>query len=212
MYMAERNNPFWVQYRYLSDPVRNPEGIQKKYGKMPLLEWGLFLTYKVMPGNNIEVKTRIFTHLIGVLIILFAYMFFQFWLGDALALLIAALIALNPIFSLSTFVTVADSVLFMMMFVSLIYLNKYLEENNYSYLYMASLIYGIGITVKYSVFLWTSPIALALLIDKEKKIIHFILDYLFYIVLAVSVILFLKHPSTSFRLTLRFAFYSVSFG
>lgn len=192
MYMAERNNPFWVQYRYLSDPVRNPEGIQKKYGKMPLLEWGLFLTYKVMPGNNIEVKTRIFTHLIGVLIILFAYMFFQFWLGDALALLIAALIALNPIFSLSTFVTVADSVLFMMMFVSLIYLNKYLEENNYSYLYMASLIYGIGITVKYSVFLWTSPIALALLIDKEKKIIHFILDYLFYIVLAVSVILFFK--------------------
>ena len=24
MYMAERNNPFWVQYRYLSDPIKNP--------------------------------------------------------------------------------------------------------------------------------------------------------------------------------------------
>jgi 4-amino-4-deoxy-L-arabinose transferase-like glycosyltransferase len=178
MYMAERNNPFWVQYRYLSEPVENPEGIQKKFGKLPLLEWGLYLTYKILPGNNIEIKTRIFMHLIGIFIIVFAYMFFQFWLNDALALLIVALMALNPIVSLSTYVTVADSVLIMLMFMSLIYLNKYLKENNYEYLYSASLIYGLGIAVKYSLFLWTSPIALALLIDKEKKLsISFLITF-----------------------------------
>ena len=192
MYMAEKNNPFWVQYRYLSDPVENPQGIQKKYGKFPLLEWGLYLSYVVMPGNNIEVKTRIFMHLIGVLIILFAYIFFQFWLSDALALVIVALIALNPIVSLSTYVTVADSVLIMLMFMSFIYLNKYMKENNYAYLYTASLIYGLGIAVKYSLFLWTSPIALVFLINKEKKIIHITLDYIVYMGLAVSVILFFK--------------------
>jgi hypothetical protein len=66
VYMADRNNIFWYQQKYASDPVTNPEGIQSKFPHLPLFEWGLYIAYKTIPIGNLEFKTRLFTHFIGL--------------------------------------------------------------------------------------------------------------------------------------------------
>ena len=74
-YMAEKNNPFWYQAKYSSDPITNPNGIRGNFGNLVLLDWMLFLSYKIMPFNSIEVNTRLVMTLIGVLIIIFYFLF-----------------------------------------------------------------------------------------------------------------------------------------
>ena len=43
--MVEKNNILWYQNRYKVDPIHNPEGVNQKFSDVPVMEWGLFLTY-----------------------------------------------------------------------------------------------------------------------------------------------------------------------
>ncbi len=74
-YMLENDNPFFYQKKYLSDPVNNPRGNFSVFGSLPLLEWGLLLTYKIFPSNSLEVNTRLFTNFLGILLLLSSYLF-----------------------------------------------------------------------------------------------------------------------------------------
>lgn len=159
-YMYEKNNPFWMQRKYQSDPVNNPQGIFKNFGSLPLNEWGLFLTYKAFPNNSIEVNTRIFTHFLGLLILIFAYIFFSKWLSKRESLLITFLMSINPIINFISFVTVADSWLIIFTFLTLIYLTKYLKKEKSIDLFLSGVFFGLGNICKYSIFLWLFPIIL----------------------------------------------------
>jgi 4-amino-4-deoxy-L-arabinose transferase-like glycosyltransferase len=194
-YMYERNSPFWIQRKYQADPVNNPQGIFKTFGSPPIIEWGLFSTYKLFPNNSFEFNTRLFTHFLGILILIFAYIFFTKWLTKTQSLLIVFLMAINPIINFISFVTVEDSLLLIFMFLSLIYLSNFIKSKNASNLFWAGLFFGIGLASKASLFLWLTPISLVLLAFHSKKLSNFLKD--FGVLVSLSLI-----PIVAFRTSL----------
>ncbi len=191
-YMAEQNNPFWNQKKYFSDPINNPKGISNSFGHIPIMEWGLLSTYKLFPNNSLEFNTRLFTNFIGLLILISAYIFFKFYFSKMQSLIILFLMAINPIISFATFVTILDSFLILFMFLSLIFLNKYIKDDNIKFLFLAGLFFGIGNSIKYSLFLWLAPISFLLIFFNRKSIALFFKDYGIYILLAILPILTIK--------------------
>ncbi len=187
--MHEQNNPFWMQRKYRVDPVNNPQGINKTFGSPPLNEWGLFLTYKLFPSNSIEFNTRIFTHFLGITILVLVFVFFSKWFSKKLALLITFLISINPIINFSSFVTIEDSWLIIFTFLSLIYLTRYLKKRNTADLVWTGIFFGIGIACKYSIFLWLMPIIFLLLLFHNKKANRFIKDFVTILFFSLAIFL-----------------------
>jgi 4-amino-4-deoxy-L-arabinose transferase-like glycosyltransferase len=173
-YMNERNDPLWMQRKYLSDPVNNPQGIFNNFGNPPLMEWGLLATYKLFPENSLELNTRLFTHFLGIIILILSYLFFKKWFNKKQVLLIVFLLAINPIINLLSFVTVLDSWLLIFTLISLIYINQYIFKKNITSLFWAGLFFGIGVSLKMSIFLWLFPIILIILSFNSKNINSFI--------------------------------------
>ncbi|MCK4540383.1 glycosyltransferase family 39 protein [Candidatus Parcubacteria bacterium] len=173
-YMAEKNNPFLFQKKYNIDPIDNKQGIFQKFGHLPILEWSLSAVYKILPQTSIEFSTRIVMHFIGILIIIFSYIFLKEIFLKQTSLLISLLIALNPIILFSTFVTIYDSLCIAIMFLSLIYLNIYFKKNNINSLIISGLILGIGISGKYNLALFAIPIYLTFLYYKQTKLYLFL--------------------------------------
>lgn len=191
-YMVEHNNPFWYQKKYLIDPIWNKEGIFNYLGTLPIMEWGLFLTYKLLTKTTLEFSTRMFTNFIGILILIHAFIFFRFWFSRIHSLIIIFLMAINPIISFVTFVTVEDSFLILFMFLSLIYLNKSLNSQYIKNLYLSGLLFGIGNSIKYSLFLWLAPIAILILFVKKRDYPEFIKNSSIYLFLSILPILTVK--------------------
>ena len=189
LYMSQKNDLLWYQKKYAADPVTNPEGILHKFSNLPLFEWGLVLTYKVIPFGTIEFKSRLFTHVIGIFILIFAYIFLKKWLPKKLALLTVFLMAINPVISFSTYVTVLDSLAILCMFISLTVLNNYFENRKIEFLFWAGIVFGIGNSIKYPLLLWLSPISFFLIYYRKKNNINLIRDYLIYNFLGVLVII-----------------------
>lgn len=203
-HMAQNNDVTWYQLKYQSDPVKNPDGVFRKFGHLPLFEWGLYAMYKFLPYGSIETKTRIYTHFIGLMTLIFGYLFFRSWVPAKFSLLIVFLMAINPIITFSTFVTVLDSLAILLMFISFILLNKYFDSKKISRLFWAGVVFGIGIATKYSMFLWVAPISLILIYYMSQDKVYFLRDYAIYIVLGVLSVLTLHTsisnlPTTPFR-------------
>ena len=138
-----------------------------------------------MPYGNLEFKTRLFTHLIGVMILIYCYLFFRKWLPKNITLLILMLLSINSIFSLATFVTVYDSLLILFMFMSLSVLNKYFENRDIRSLFWAGIIFGLGNSMKYSLFLWLAPLSLFLMYYSRNNNINFIQLYFYVYIVAL---------------------------
>jgi len=181
VYMVQKDSMLWNQKKYVSDPVHNPEGIFPKFEHLPLMEWGLFLTYRLFPAAGIEVKTRIFTHLIGVLTLLFAWRFFSGYFPKDFNLLLIGLVAVNPVFSFATYVTVLDSIVFLFMFISLRQIAVYLEQKRIRSLLWAGVWFGVGNAVKYPLFLWLAPIAFLFLYFQRSDNAGFFKEYAIYL-------------------------------
>jgi 4-amino-4-deoxy-L-arabinose transferase-like glycosyltransferase len=179
--MERHGTPFQTEGKYATDPLKTPEGFQKEFSHLPLLEWGLFLAYRGLPAENLEAKTRWVTHIVGIFILLAAYGFLRRQSSSTRSLLFVALLAANPIFAFSTYVTVLDAFLVLFTFLSLSALNRYGETRNDRFLFVAGFLLGIGLTVKISVVLWLVPMALVLLWEQEHDFIQFLRDAaLFY--------------------------------
>ena len=185
LYMSQKNDPTWFQAKYKSDPVENPKGIFHHFNDFPLFEWGLFATYKIIPSGSIETKTRIYTHIIGVLLLVSAYLFFRKWVSEYLALLMVFMMSINPIIVFGTFVTILDSLSMVLMFSSFVLLSGYLKSRKMNQLFLASLLFGIGVAIKYSMLLWTMPIALSLFFYERKSNIEWIIDSILYCFLGI---------------------------
>lgn len=192
LYMSQTNNPLLYMKKYVADPVTNPDGIFQKFDHLPLFEWGLFLTYEVVPIGSIETKTRLFTHFIGLGILVFAYLFFVRWLPSKLTLLVLAMMSINPMIVFGTYVTVLDSLALFCMFFSFAMLSKYFEERDPAHLFWAGMIFGIGSSVKYSLLLWMAPIGLLLVYWKRENAVAFLRDILVYALLGILVIVTFK--------------------
>jgi hypothetical protein len=186
--MVEKNNPFLDQQLYKVDPLNNPQGISKGFFNLPFLQWGLYITYKAFPSFGFEFNTRIFLLFTGILTLIFAYFFMSYWCPKGLAFTALGLIAINPIVHFTTFVSALDSSIILFMFISLIYLNNYIINNEIKYLYISSIIFGLSISIKYSIFLWYAPIGIALLFFKRKENIQFLGDTIIYILFAILIL------------------------
>jgi hypothetical protein len=71
-YMLQKGTMLWYQKKYVADPLSNPQGIFPRFDHLPLMEWGLYLAYRTFPGTKMELTTRIVTHVIGLLTLLYA--------------------------------------------------------------------------------------------------------------------------------------------
>jgi len=151
------------------------------------MEWGLFLTYRLFPAAGIELKTRIFTHLIGVLTLLFAWRFFSGYFPKDFNLLLIGLVAVNPVFSFATYVTVLDSIVFLFMFISLRQISVYLERKRIRSLLWAGVWFGVGNAVKYPLFLWLVPIAFLFLYFQRNDNASFFKEYGIYLLTCLLV-------------------------
>ena len=187
MYMAELNDPLHYEQRYQARPL-NPRGISSDLGNLPVLEWGLYATYETLPFG-LEVETRLFTHVVGVLTLIFAFLFLRYWLPKALSLLTVLLLALNPIFAFSTFVTVYDNVTILCTFISLWALTLYGRNGDLRALFWAGVVAGVGVAAKYSVFLWLAPIGLVLLGARSRDFASFFRDAVLYLAVAALPVL-----------------------
>ena len=188
LHMEQKNDFTWYQLKYQADPVDNPEGIRREFGHFPLYEWGLFSTFKLLPKGSIETKTRIYTHFLGLLILGCIFLFLRYWTPTNFALLAVSLIAINPMISFATFVTVLDSMAILFTFISLMVLNGYFESEKFSKLFWAGIVFGIGNSIKYSMFLWAAPIGLLLMYYKRRSNTLFIRDCTIYLALGLMCI------------------------
>ena len=211
VYMLQKDSMLWNQKRYVSDPVHNPEGIFPKFEHLPLMEWGLFLTYRLFPKAGIEVKTRIFTHLIGVLTLLCAWRFFSGYFPKSFNLLFIGLVAINPVFSFATYVTVLDSIVFLFMFISLRQISVYLERNRIRSLLWAGVWFGVGNAVKYPLFLWLAPIAFLFLYIQREDNARFFKDFGIYLAISLLVTFMTALVVSNLISSPGFAFALVSF-
>lgn len=180
-HMSERNDPLWFQTRYVLDPINNPSGMLKNIDVLPLMEWGIYGVNELLPMNSIEFNTRIFTHLIGVAILICAYVFFRSRIGRGPSLLTIGLLSVSPIFVFGTYVTVYDSVALLAMFVSFIMLDRSSQNKSVSLLYWAGGVLGIGVAVKFSMFLWATPIALFLLWQSRNHLTEYFFKFFVYV-------------------------------
>lgn len=187
--MYNHNDPFRNQRKYnLSDFINNPEGISRGFGEIPLMEWGLLGIFYLFPSNSYELNTRIFMHISGVLTIIFIYLFFRRYLTKSESLLIAFFVSINPAFNVTFYATVLDSILFLFTFISLFFLDKYLDKDGIVNLYIAALISGLGVVIKHSLFLWLTPIALVLIYFKLRKTGKTLATMLIFLLLSLVLI------------------------
>jgi hypothetical protein len=187
IYMEQKGTMLWNQKRYVSDPVHNPEGIFMKFDKLPLMEWGLYLTYKLFPNAGIEAKTRIFTHAIGIVILLCAYLFFCGYFPKSFTVLFIGLFSINPVFSFSTYITVLDSIVFIFMFLSLRQITVSFARNKIGNIWWAGIWFGLGNAVKYSLFLWLAPITFLFMFMESGNTVSFLKYYVVYIFISLLV-------------------------
>jgi hypothetical protein len=180
VYMDRNGTMLWNQKKYAANPLRNPEGIFRRFDRLPLMEWGLLLTYKLFPDAGMEFKTRLFAHTIGVLVLLSAYIFFCGYFPKKFTLLYLGLLAMNPVFSFTSYVTVLDGITILFMFLSLRQITVYFERKRIISLWWAGIWFGVGNAVKYPLFLWLAPISFLLMYYESKTPSSFIKDYFIY--------------------------------
>jgi 4-amino-4-deoxy-L-arabinose transferase-like glycosyltransferase len=159
---------------------------------------GLAATYKIFPDNTTEYNTRVFMNTLGILLLLAAFIFFAQNLGIFHSLIITALLALNPIISFVGFLTVYDTLLILIMFISLIMLTKYKQTQKPIYLYLAGIIFGIGNASKYSLFLWFAPLSVIFLYSKKQKLKEYFKDA--SVLLGLSILLILTNRTSIYYL------------
>ena len=174
-YMYELNNPLHSQKKYMSDPVQNldgrylkhNEGIYAYFDSLPLMEWGLLFTYKLFPKNSLEFNTRLFTNFLGIILLFFIYIYFKYILNKKLSLIITALMTINPILNLISYLTVYDTIIYIFFFISLILFERYYMYNNIKKLFLSGLMGGVGIAIKPSLAFIIVPLFFTLIIFRE---------------------------------------------
>ena len=169
--MFKNNDPFIIQRKYMHNPLTNSLGMGTQYGNLPLLEWFLFLGYKIFSSVlPIEVITRMIMLCIGSTAFISIYYFIKKIFNEKYALLTVFLLAFNTIFNLASFVTVYDTINFAITFFSLsLLINSSKQKNIIKRIFLAGIILGIGASIKENILMWTIPTVLISLFYLEGR-------------------------------------------
>ncbi len=182
---------FFNEKKYIADPFTLYDGVYNNFGNYPLLEWSLYLTYKILPSLTIELSTRILMAVIGIFLIFSIYFFLKSFLIKKQILIIIYLLTLNPIFNLFTYVTVIDPIMLFFFFLSLTFLINGIRNNNLFTISLSGLIGGIGINMKYAMIIYFIPISLGIILHKFKMKNLFEVIILFYLNALIPTLFFL---------------------
>ncbi|MBU1033811.1 glycosyltransferase family 39 protein [Patescibacteria group bacterium] len=191
-YMAESNNLFLVKIKYLADPIKNRDGFDKKLIGIPTLEWFLAITYKIFGLENIEVKTRLATSAIGLLILAASYKIIKKIKNKSTALIFLLLLITNPLFILITQLTTYDSVILLFFLISYLLFLKYEEKNEEKFLFYSSLVFSLSFLSKEVAIIWGLPFFSAYILFSNKTNIKKTITeiFLFSSVIAFSFLIF----------------------
>ena len=173
IYMVENNDFTWYQQKYRANPITNPKGISTNLPQLPILEWTLATTYMVFPNNSIELNTRVVMHCIGLLLLLFLFLLTKEWSNNTFAIILTSIMATNQIVGYSSFGTVYDSIIFVLLLISLFLLTKYLKENkkeNTLLLSLAGIFIGIGASTKISLLIMAIPAITSMIFFQKEKL------------------------------------------
>lgn len=169
IYMVKNNNPFVVNIKYLANPITHRDGINKEIIGVPTLEWFLALTYKIFGLENLELKTRIATNIIGLLILIFSYKTIKIIANKTVSLFFLFLLITNPLFLLITQLTVYDSVILLFFLISFLFFLKYQKYNKEKFLIYSSTIFSLAFLSKEVAILWGLPFYFFYIILKSRK-------------------------------------------
>lgn len=194
IYMVENNDPFTVNVKYLANPITNKEGINKELIGLPTLEWFLAIIYKIFGLENIEIKTRIATNLIGFLILLFSYKVIKKITNKTISLFFLLLLVTSPLFILITQLTVYDSIILLFFLISFLFFLKYEDEKKEKFLIYSSLFFSASFLSKEVAILWGLPFFLFYITIKNRKEINKTISEIFFF------LFFLIIPFTFFKL------------
>lgn len=181
--MFRENDPFFIQRKYMHNPITDSRGMGIQYGSLPLLEWTLFAGYKIFNGIlSIEAITRMVMITIGCIALISFYHFTKKIFDERFALLATLLLSINSIFNLSSFVTVYDILTFSITFFSFSLIVDSFKNSNNNKLFTAGLLLGIGMSIKINILLWSLPfIFIYLFYSCRKDIRVFIQKIILYL-------------------------------
>jgi len=162
------SGPLHNERRYQAMPKIFDDGIYTTFGNYPLMEWGIYGSNKLFPFLGIELNTRLFTTLLGVLLLVSIYFFLKYFQGDVYSVFVLFLLSINAIIQFFSYVTVYDLFLAIFFFWSLTVLLRGLSLDDKRTVYLSGIIAGIGINLKYSLIIYLAPAAIVLLLFFKK--------------------------------------------
>ncbi|MGV8131112.1 MAG: glycosyltransferase family 39 protein, partial [Candidatus Pacearchaeota archaeon] len=117
-------------------------------GNLPLTEWGLFFTYKIMQKTSIEISSRLFMILLGSMLLISLYAFYKQIFLKKEAVIFASLVSILPITQLISYLTVADTSMFLFLFISFLFLFKSIKKDSEKLFYTSVLFASISFICK----------------------------------------------------------------
>ncbi|MCQ1536895.1 glycosyltransferase family 39 protein [Methanosarcina sp. KYL-1] len=155
-------NPFLNQnYSYISI-FNGLDTYSRSLGYFPFFEWTFLPFMPLSEFIPLEILIRNLLTILGILLLYLIYRFFNKLFTKKIALIGTLLLAFNPVFQLTTYVTVMDLPSLIFMFVAL---NLYLDKKeNLAYLFC-----GLSVLMKYSFLLIIFPTLALLILFKEKS-------------------------------------------
>lgn len=186
--MLEQNDPFFLQRKYMNNPLTNSKGLGLSFGNLPALEWFLFTSFKIFEKIlPFEITTRLAMNFLGIFTLTSFYMLIKKIFHRKVSLIATFLFAINPIFNLASFVTVYDTLTLGLSFISFNFLFKFFKEEKPQLFFISALILGTAASIKENIAIWALPIIAVLLIAQSKylfkDVIKKISIYLIYLVI-----------------------------
>ncbi len=182
--MFKNNDPFLYQLKYMNEPIRGSLGLGSSFGGLPILEWTLFIAYKIFWNVlSVESITRLVMSIWGSIALISIYNFLKKAFNKSIGLLSVFLLSVNSIFNLSFFVTVYDAITFSLTFFSFSLLIDSVKKNNIQKLAFSALLLGMGASIKENILIWGFPfIFLYLFLNYRKEIKEFYSKSFLYII------------------------------
>ncbi len=188
--MYKNLNPFLNQNHSYISIFSDLDVYSQSFGYFPFFEWAFLPFMPLSKLIPIEFLVRSLLTIVGILLLYLVYQFFDKLFDKKIALIGTLVLALNPIFQLTTYVTVMDLPSLIFMFLAL---NLYLDKKeNLAYLFC-----GLSVMMKYSFLLIIFPALALLILSKEKSDLYNISKLGFFSILPALLFKILINPIPS---------------
>src|SRR5690606_34895855 len=171
-------DPLVLQRQYMHNPLTDSRGFGLTFGNLPAIEWLLFISYSLFYKiATFEVITRAVMAIIGSFALVVIFKFLSRSINHAVAFISTAFLAFNPIYNLSSYITVYDTLNLGLSFLSFNRIFSFNKTKDLKELLLAGIFLGIGASIKENILLWSLPIIMVMLINpKSFSISEYIKD------------------------------------